>query len=172
MMLGDLFFIISFFLGNNDVGCKIRSLILKVLGCHISNKTRVLSGFKYISGIHNLSIAENCFLNINSFFDLSSQISISRDTLIGPNVSFITSSHSLSEFERGHRKHLNLGNIEIKDSVFIGANCVILGGVTIGKCAVIGANSLVASSVPDYSLAVGSPAKVIKKLNPHVEDGV
>lgn len=54
--------------------------------------------------------------------------------------------------------------ITINDDVWIGANAVIAAGVTIGKHCVIGAGSVVTKDVPDYSVAVGNPAKVIKTL--------
>ena len=55
--------------------------------------------------------------------------------------------------------------ITIHDNVWIGANSVITAGVTIGKNAVIGAGSVVTKNIPEYCVAVGNPAKVIKKYN-------
>ncbi|MBD1362231.1 acyltransferase [Mucilaginibacter sp. ZT4R22] len=55
--------------------------------------------------------------------------------------------------------------ITVMDNVWIGANSVITAGVTIGKHAVIGAGSVVTKDIPEYSVAVGNPAKVIKKYN-------
>jgi acetyltransferase-like isoleucine patch superfamily enzyme len=55
--------------------------------------------------------------------------------------------------------------IIVMDNVWIGANSVITAGVTIGKHAVIGAGSVVTKDIPEYSVAVGNPAKVIKKYN-------
>jgi len=55
--------------------------------------------------------------------------------------------------------------ITIDDDVWIGANCVITAGVTIGKHAVIGAGSVVTKDIPQFSVAVGNPARVIKKYN-------
>ena len=50
----------------------------------------------------------------------------------------------------------------IEDNVWIGANCIIMKGVIIGEGSIIGANSVVTKDIPAYSIAVGSPAKVIK----------
>ncbi|PWK78788.1 acetyltransferase-like isoleucine patch superfamily enzyme [Mucilaginibacter oryzae] len=55
--------------------------------------------------------------------------------------------------------------ITIDDNVWIGANCTVTAGVTIGKHSVIGAGSVVTRDIPPYSVAVGNPAKVIKQYN-------
>jgi acetyltransferase-like isoleucine patch superfamily enzyme len=55
--------------------------------------------------------------------------------------------------------------ITVCDDVWIGANSVITAGVTIGKHSVIGAGSVVTKDIPEYCVAVGNPAKVIKKYN-------
>lgn len=55
--------------------------------------------------------------------------------------------------------------ITIMDDVWIGANCVVTSGVTIGKHAVIGAGSVVTKDVPPFSLSVGNPARVVKQYN-------
>ena len=54
--------------------------------------------------------------------------------------------------------------IHIEDDVFIGANCVVKKGVTIGRGAVIGMNSVVTKDIPANCVAVGIPCKVIKQL--------
>lgn len=51
--------------------------------------------------------------------------------------------------------------VHIKKDAFLGTNCVILPGVTIGVGAIIGANSLVRESIPDYAIAVGVPTKIV-----------
>ena len=58
------------------------------------------------------------------------------------------------------------GRITLEDEVWIGANSVVLAGVTIGKHAVVAAGSVVTKNVPAYSVVVGNPAKVIKQYNP------
>ncbi|WP_353887651.1 acyltransferase [uncultured Phocaeicola sp.] len=55
--------------------------------------------------------------------------------------------------------------VSIGDGSYVGINAVIVGNVKIGKHCVIGANSVVTKDVPDYCVAVGSPAKIIKRYN-------
>jgi len=56
-------------------------------------------------------------------------------------------------------------SVTIEDNVWIGEFVAVLQGVTIGKGSIIGATSVVTKSIPEYSIAVGSPAKVIKKYS-------
>lgn len=67
------------------------------------------------------------------------------------------------------KEWLNVKNapIIIKDKAWIGFNCIVLKGVTIGEGAVIAAGSVVTSNVPDYTVYGGNPAKLIKTLEPH-----
>jgi acetyltransferase-like isoleucine patch superfamily enzyme len=55
--------------------------------------------------------------------------------------------------------------ISIGDEVWIGANVVITAGVTIGKHAVVAAGSVVTKDVPDFSIAAGNPARILKQYN-------
>jgi acetyltransferase-like isoleucine patch superfamily enzyme len=55
--------------------------------------------------------------------------------------------------------------IIVEDDVWVGANSTITAGVTIGKHCVVGAGSVVTKSLPSYSVAVGNPARVIKKFD-------
>jgi len=61
------------------------------------------------------------------------------------------------------------GNVVIEDHVWIGTRAMIMPGVTIGEGAVIGAGSVVTKDIPPYSIAVGVPAKVIKKRNTELD---
>lgn len=90
--------------------------------------------------------------------------------LFGPNVSIFASSHETSILSR--RRGVELGlPVTIGDDCWIGGNVIILGGVTIGDGCTIGAGAVVTRDIPAYSVAVGSPAKVVKKvLSPEEEE--
>jgi len=87
---------------------------------------------------------------------------------LGPNVVLTN-----AKFPRGKDIKNRLEGVTIKKNAKIGANSTILPGVTIGENSVIGAGSVVTEDVPDNSVAVGNPAKVIKKIDELVyKDGV
>lgn len=96
-------------------------------------------------------------------------IIIGNHVLIGSGA-LITDSdaHSLDVEER----RIGIGGeskpVVIEDDVFIGARAIILKGVTIGKGAVVGAGSVVAADVPPFSVVVGNPAQVVRKLSREV----
>ena len=95
-----------------------------------------------------------------------SVITIEDDVLLGPNVSVYSSTHNYNNpaipiKDQGY----SVKPVLLKQGCWIGVNVVILPGVTIGKNAVIGANSVVNADIPDFSVAVGCPAKVIKYTN-------
>ena len=95
----------------------------------------------------------------------ANSIKIGEDVLIAFGVFISDTSH---EYRDIHKPVIKQGitthtdSIIIGDGSWIGTNVVINGNVRIGKHCVIGANSFVKKSIPDYCVAVGSPAKVIK----------
>ena len=80
--------------------------------------------------------------------------------LIGHNVVLATINHALAPHDRRNL----YAPIHIGKNVWIGSNATILQGVTIGDGSVIGAGSVVTKSIPENSVAVGVPAKVIRKV--------
>jgi acetyltransferase-like isoleucine patch superfamily enzyme len=76
-------------------------------------------------------------------------------------VQLISNNHDLYE-----RQILICRPILIRKGAWIGAGATIMPGVTVGKYAVIGSASVVTKDVPDYGVAVGNPARVIRMLDP------
>lgn len=82
---------------------------------------------------------------------------------MGPNVSIYTAGHDTSVLSR--IKFVEFGHpIRIQDDCWIGGGVTILPSVTIGKGSTVGAGAVVTKSIPPYSVALGSPAKVVKTL--------
>lgn len=94
-------------------------------------------------------------------------ISIGHGTLIGANSTIVdTDFHPLTATERYTNASAGKSApVVIEENVFIGMGCLILKGVTIGKNSVIGAGSVVRTSIPPNVIAAGNPCVVVKQLN-------
>ncbi len=91
-------------------------------------------------------------------------VTIGDNAFIGPNVSMYTACHSTNPIERNTR-HEWAKPIRIGNNCWIGGSVTVLPGVTIGNNCTIGAGSVVTHDIPDNSIAVGNPCKVIKTIN-------
>jgi len=94
-------------------------------------------------------------------------IQIKKNTMIGPYCFIADYDHSYQDVNKPivHQPLMNINPVVIEEGVWIGAHVSICSGVTIGKNSVIGAGSVVTKNIPSYSVAVGVPAKIIKKYN-------
>lgn len=111
----------------------------------------------------NTYFGKNVYANFNLSLVDDTTITIMDEVMIGPNVTICTAEHPLGPALRKAKAQYNLP-VLIKENVWIGANSIILPGVTIGENSVIGAGSLVTKDIPDNVLAFGSPCRVIKNL--------
>jgi len=138
----------------------------------IGEKTQLISSSKfYGEGISPVSlytinrnakieIGKNCVLQGTSI-RCCNNVKIGNNVVFAANTKIIDHDHNTDPEKR--RLYISKP-IEIKDNVWIGYNVLILKGVTIGKNSIIGAGSVVTNNIPDNSIAVGMPAKVIKKV--------
>jgi len=93
-------------------------------------------------------------------------VSIGNDVRIAQNVVMSGLNHKYEDISLPiSQQGVTTNNIVVEDEVWIGANCVILPGVTVKKHAVVAAGSIVRRNVPAYSVVAGNPAKVMKKYN-------
>lgn len=127
---------------------------------------------KYVFG-KNVRISNFCKLigpvEIGDNVSMSNNVEVRHHTVIGnnvgigPNTLFITDTHELGNEKKRVGKHITK-KIIIENGCWIGANVIILGGVTIGAGSVIAAGSVVATDVKPNSLVVGDRAKEIRTL--------
>lgn len=111
-----------------------------------------------------ISIGDSTFINMNVVMLDGASITIGNHVLVGPSTQFYTASHPL-DYRRRRQWETICKPIVVEDDVWIGGNCVINQGVTIGARAVIAANSVVNHDVPSDCLYGGTPAKLIKRLD-------
>lgn len=111
----------------------------------------------------NIHVGENFFANFNLTVLDEAEVRIGDNAFIGPNVSIYTACHPLDAPTRNTFAEW-AEPVTIGDNVWIGGSVTILPGVTIGDNVVIGAGSVVSRDIPSDSVAVGNPARVVKKL--------
>jgi maltose O-acetyltransferase len=112
---------------------------------------------------YNIYAGENVYFNVNCVVLDVMPIKLGSNVFCAPGVQIYTATHPLdAEFRRSKE---NAEPVTIGDDCWIGGGAIICPGVTIGNRCVIGAGAVVTKDIPDDSLAVGNPAKVIRKLN-------
>ena len=111
----------------------------------------------------HIRVGKRFFANFHFTVLDEATVTIGDDAFIGPNVSIYTACHSTDPAERNTRmewaKPVSIGN-----NCWIGGSVTILPGVSIGNNGTIGAGSVVVHDSPDNSIAVGNPARVVKKI--------
>ena len=140
---------------------KQNEVLNEILGS-IGEKVWIAKRFCFDNG-KNIFIGNNFTGNFNlTILDIK-EVYIGDNVMIGPNTTITTVGHPISP--KGRRKHLaQASEIRIGNDVWLGANVTVLPGVSIGDNVVVGAGAVVTKDIPDNSLAVGVPARVIKEI--------
>ena len=131
-------------------------------GCSIGDRTKVGSFVEIQKGA---DIGKDCKISSHTF--ICEGVKIGDGVFIGHNVSFINDMYPKAINDDGSlqtEEDWELVKTEIKDHASIGTSVAILGGITIGFNALIGAGSVVTKNIPDNAVAAGNPAKIIRFL--------
>ena len=110
-----------------------------------------------------LTIGDNTTIEWNAHIGCAGKISIGRDCIIAGRVTIMDHEHGYNAARALHGQPLDVGEVEVGDGCFIGENAVLLKGARIGAHSVIGAGAVVTGSIPAYSVAVGAPARVVRR---------
>jgi len=124
-----------------------------------------------ISHRQEISIGFRSGINTNCWISAHGGLDIGKNVLIGPFTIIHTGNHNFSDSGKPiNQQGQTFKKITIEDDVWIGANVIILSGVTIKEGSVIGAGSVVTKDVPPYSVMAGNPARLIKsRKNPDID---
>ena len=114
-----------------------------------------------ITTAHNatLEIGDGCGFSAVSIWCFK-HIVLGNNIRVGANVTIMDGDAHQDDPRAGDNE-----DVVIKDNVWIGANTIVLKGVTIGKNSLIGAGSVVTKSIPDNVVAAGNPCKIIRELD-------
>lgn len=121
---------------------------------------RILTPFICDFG-NRVKFGKGVFINHSAILSASGGIEFEDGVSVAPGVRIATINH---DFNERHTKY-TYGKVTIKKNAWIGMNVTICPGVTIGAYAVVAAGAVVTKDIPDYAVAGGVPAKVIKMQN-------
>ena len=117
----------------------------------------------YMEFANHLEMGVNSFINYDCIMLNNAMVKLGDNVLVGPKVSFYTVMHPIDAKQR-EQWLVYAKPITVEDNVWIGGSATILGGVTIGKNAIVGAGAVVTKDVEPNTIVVGNPARVLRKI--------
>ena len=117
-------------------------------------------------GGSNVHFGDWVYANFNLTIVDDGHVYVGDKVMFGPNVTIATANHPIEPGLRDRMLQYNK-DVHIENNVWIGANTVIVPGVTIGENAVIGAGSVVTKDIPANVVAVGNPCLVLREIGEH-----
>lgn len=124
--------------------------------------------FNRLTGLNaNITIGDNCYIGSSLTLLAGANISIGNDVLMASNVLITSENHGMNPESAipYMDQPLICKPVFIDDGCWIGEKVSVLSGVHIGKKCIIGTNAVVTKDIPNYSIAVGIPARVVKTFN-------
>jgi maltose O-acetyltransferase len=141
----------------------LRTEILKGLCAEFAESSVLLPRLQIEYG-YNTRIGENSFMNYDGIILDCGPVTIGDRVQMGPRVQLLTALHPVEDHAARHEGWETTSPIVIEDGVWFGGGVTVLPGVTIGRNTVVGAGSVVVKDLPDHVLAVGNPARIVRKL--------
>ncbi len=142
----------------------LKGYMYKVFMKKAGKNFKIFGSGCYLSGLNNIEIGNNITLNQGVIMNGGGGILIEDNVLIAHYVQMYSEDHSYEGSDDIIYQKSERGKIIIGKGTWIGANSIILKGVTIGAHAVIGAGSVVTKDVPSYTVYAGVPAKLIRRI--------
>lgn len=110
-----------------------------------------------------LRLGDNSNIGPYSWIGCSGYIEIGSNVMMGPRVSLLAENHNFDRTDIPMKEQgINRQGIRIEDDVWLGANCSVLDGVTIGTGSIVATGAVVTNDVPPYSVVGGVPAKTLR----------
>ncbi len=139
--------------GTQDEGIQIGERVL--IGQNVRLRTRE----------GNIAIGDDSNIGPDCHIGTSSNISIGKHCLFGGRcyIGGLQHGHEDTDTPMTEQAIVSKGGVQFGDDVWLGAHVIVNDGVTIGSGAIIGAGSVVTGDIPEYAIALGIPAKVVRK---------
>jgi acetyltransferase-like isoleucine patch superfamily enzyme len=148
-------------------GVKIYDFV-NLYGCAIGDGTRIGT---FVEIQKNAKVGAQCKISSHTF--ICEGVTIEDEVFVGHGVMFINDLYPRATTDDGNlQTEANWQVIEtrVKRRASIGSNATIMGGITIGENALIGAGAVVTRDVPDYAIVAGVPARVVGDVRKRRED--
>lgn len=138
---------------------RVRVFLAKRVSPHIGTNVNIEKG-AYV--MPDTVIGDNSGVGVNC--EICYGLTIGNNVMMGPECLFYSNNHKFNRETLKYEGYTEVNPIVIEDDVWIGRRAIIMGGVRVGKGAVIGAGSVVTKDVPPYCVAAGNPAIIKKNL--------
>ena len=141
------------------------SKFINLYGCEVGDETKIGA---FVEIQKNASVGKRCKISSHTF--ICSGVTIEDEVFIGHGVMFVNDKYPAATNSHGTKKtETDWTPLETRvgRGASLGSNATIMGGVTIGSRAIVGAGAVVTSDVPACAVVVGVPARVVRRL----EDG-
>jgi UDP-2-acetamido-3-amino-2,3-dideoxy-glucuronate N-acetyltransferase len=133
--------------------------LVNLYGCRIGDGTKVGA---FVEVQRGAAIGANCKISSHTF--ICDGVTIEDGVFVGHGVMFINDVHPRAVNEDGSLQteaDWTVVKTRIRTQASLGSNCTIMGGITVGVSAMVGAGAVVTRDVPDYAIVSGVPARVV-----------
>lgn len=143
-----------------------KSAMLREMFAEIGEDCYIETPFHANWGGKHVHFGKNIYTNFNLTLVDDTQIYVGDFCQIGPNVVLATAGHPILP-ELRERAYQYNAPVRIGQNCWLGANVVVVPGVTIGNNVVVGAGSVVTRDLPDNVVAAGNPCRILREVNDH-----
>ena len=150
----------------NKIESELKHVALYRLNKKLSCTLRFIDigggGFVIAGDLSKFFIDETSYIKSGSYIECSGGVTIGKYCHLSGDVTIFSTTHEYDSRPKiPYDEIVTPRPVVIKDFVWVGAHAIILGGVTIGEGAIIGAGSVVFKDVPDYAVVFGNPGRVV-----------
>ena len=144
-------------LPDDPFSSRLRAYLYRLISMRAGTASTIKGGCR-VNG-YRLRIGNRVFINRSCYFDLSAPVVLGDNVVVGHHTLFVTADHEVGTPQR-RAGAVKAAPIVVEEGAWIGCQCVIMPGVTIGHGSVVAAGALVRENVPPNVMVAGVPARV------------